>query len=195
MKLQVFAWLSCCWVLLPHGRCVRCVDVWLSSGGLGLGVVQMRVVMYIFSTYFPCRVRNVWDRRSLCGHCRVILPTYLPTYNTITGWIDSTIAVFGILSAQKPSRIWTIFLSLMIRGREIHIHLFHRSILRLAFFSQIAVLKYSDRLSWISRGNFHPFAFTCACNKYVPSTCEMTAHAEEIRMTPAHLSDLRNLWN
>ncbi len=55
------------------------MDVCLSSRGLGLGVVQMRVVMYIFSTYFPCCVRNVWDRRSLCGHCRVILPTYLPT--------------------------------------------------------------------------------------------------------------------
>ncbi|KAK0448923.1 cytochrome P450 [Desarmillaria tabescens] len=26
-----------------------------------------------------CCVRNVWNRRSLCGHCRVILPTYLPT--------------------------------------------------------------------------------------------------------------------
>ncbi len=54
------------------------MDVCLSSRGLGLGVVQMRVVMYIFSTYFPYCVRNVWDRRSLCGHCRVILPTYLP---------------------------------------------------------------------------------------------------------------------
>ncbi len=58
------------------------MDVCLSSRGLGLGIVQMRVVMYIFSTYFPCCVRNVWDRRSLCGHCRVILPTYLPTLLT-----------------------------------------------------------------------------------------------------------------
>ncbi len=57
------------------------MDVCLSSRGLGLGVVQMRVVMYIFSTYFPYCVCNVWDRRSLCGHCRVILPTYLPTSN------------------------------------------------------------------------------------------------------------------
>lgn len=88
----------------------------------------------------------------------------------LQGGLTPRLLFFGISSAQKPSRIWTIFLSLMIRGREIHIHLFHRSILRLAFFSQIAVLKYSDRLSWISRGNFHPFAFTCACDKYVPST-------------------------
>ncbi len=49
-------------------------------GGWGLGAVQMKVVMYVYYCLltFLCRVRNVWDRRSLCGHCRVILPTYLP---------------------------------------------------------------------------------------------------------------------
>ncbi len=37
-------------------------------------------------------VHNVWNRRSLCGHCRVILPTYLPDDDTALSTRQPTLA-------------------------------------------------------------------------------------------------------
>ncbi len=64
-------------LLLDH-----CVSVFGPGWTLDLSVVQVMVVMYIVictsnADHHRC-ARNVWNRRSLCGHCRVILPTYLP---------------------------------------------------------------------------------------------------------------------
>ncbi|PBK90282.1 hypothetical protein ARMGADRAFT_312524 [Armillaria gallica] len=42
-------------------------------------MVVMYIVVCTTSTDHHCCARNVWNRRSLCRHCRVILPTYLPT--------------------------------------------------------------------------------------------------------------------
>ncbi|PBK71096.1 hypothetical protein ARMSODRAFT_63469 [Armillaria solidipes] len=43
-------------------------------------MVVVYIVVCTRSTDCHHSVRNAWNRRSLCGHCRVILPTYLPTY-------------------------------------------------------------------------------------------------------------------
>ena len=56
--------------------------VWPRVGMLGLGVMQVMVVMYFIvctcSTDCHHSVHNVWNWCSLCGHCHVILPTDLP---------------------------------------------------------------------------------------------------------------------
>ncbi len=47
---------------------------------LTLKLILVYIVVCTRSTDHHHSVRNAWNRRSLCGHCRVILPTYLPTY-------------------------------------------------------------------------------------------------------------------